>query len=44
MCTNMKSLEKLKRFRVLVLVNFITDIPFELNFENNYFIEYEFLN
>ena len=37
-------MEKLERYRVMVLIHFITDIPFELQFEEDYFIEYEFLN
>ena len=44
MCTNMKSMENLEGYRVFVLIHYISDIPFSLKFENDYFVEYEFLN
>ena len=44
MCTNMKSLEKLERYRVFVIIHYISDVPYDLKFEKEYFVEYEFLN
>lgn len=44
LCSNMREIDNLQRYRMMVLIHSIRDIPCDLDGKKKYYLEYIFLN